>query len=311
MPWCPSTGMRTARQYLVLTVMFLAVPLAALTLVPTVPSGYRAFSDQNDPTNPLLYVVLVLVTTAVLLVLIKRSRLGLLKAVIFGAMGLGLFSVVSLFLMLASTEELVSMVLGAIISGSLLYLLVKYPRWYVVNGAGLVIGVGAALILGLSLGILPSLILLTALAVYDALSVYVTKHMLTLAEGVSDLGLPIVLVVPGNKGAERKKLDLKDRSKDQDREVMLMGLGDTIIPSVLVISAAANLPALSSTGWPQPAMLVAVMTLLAILIGFLSLMFLIAKGRPQAGLPFLNGSAIIGFAMSYFLVYQDLGFGFG
>jgi presenilin-like A22 family membrane protease len=197
------------------------------------------------------------------------------------------------------------------ISATTLFLLVRYPRWYVVNGAGLVMGIGAALILGLSLGILPSLILLTALAVYDALSVYVTKHMLTLAEGVSDLGLPIVLVVPGKKGAETEKLDLKDRSKDADRNVMLMGLGDAIIPSVLVISAAANLPPLSSTGWSEPAMMVALIALAAMLLGFLALMLLISKGRPQAGLPFLNGSAIIGFALAYLLVYQDLGFGFG
>lgn len=303
--------MRTARQYLVLTIMFLAVPLTGLALVPTVPSGYRAFSDQNDPTNPLIYIAMVLVTTVIMLVLIKRSRLGLLKAVLFGAMGLGLFSITSLFLILAGADEMVSLIAGVAISATILFLLVRYPRWYVVNGAGLVMGIGAALILGLSLGILPSLILLTALAVYDALSVYVTKHMLTLAEGVSDLGLPIILVVPGRKGAETGKLDLKDRSKDLDRDVMLMGLGDIIIPSLLVISTAANLPPISSTGWPQPAMMVALMTLTSTLIGFLALMLLISKGRPQAGLPYLNGSAIIGFALSYLLVYQDLGFGFG
>jgi presenilin-like A22 family membrane protease len=57
-------------------------------------------------------------------------------------------------------------------------------------------------------------------------------------------------------------------------------------------------------------MTVAVLTLGAVLVGFLSLMFLISKGRPQAGLPFLNGSAIIGFTIAYLLVYQDLGFGF-
>jgi len=302
--------MRTARQYLVMTVMFLAVPITALALVPTVPSGYRAFQDQNDPTNPLLYVVLILVTTAVMLLLIKRSKLGSLKTILFAAMGLGLFSISSLFMMLAGVDENIAMFCGVLLSAFMLYLLIKHPLWYVVNGAGLLIGVGAALILGLSLGILPALLLLTMLAVYDALSVYVTKHMLTLAEGVGDLGLPIVLVVPGRKGAEKVKLDLKDRSKDADREIMLMGLGDAIIPSILVISAAANLPPLSISGWPQPAMLVAVMTLISLTLGFLGLMLLISKGRPQAGLPFLNGSAILGFALSYLLVYRDLGFGF-
>jgi presenilin-like A22 family membrane protease len=290
--------------------MFLAVPVLALLMVPSVPSGYRAFSDQNDPTNPVMYIILVLAMTGVLLILIKRSKIGMLKALLFTAMGLGLFSIVSLFAMLAGGGEVLSLALGATLAASLIILLLKYPRWYVVNGAGMVLGVGAALVLGLSLGILPSLILLALLSVYDALSVYVTKHMLTLAEGVGNLGLPIVLIVPGREGEERKKLDLHDRSKDQEREMMLMGLGDTIIPSVLVVSAAANLSPVSSTGWSSPAMTVAVLTLAAAMMGFLSLMFLISKGRPQAGLPFLNGSAIIGYTVSYLIVYQDLGFGF-
>lgn len=302
--------MRTARQYLVMTGMFLAVPVLALLMVPGVPSGYRAFSDQNDPTNPILYIVLVLAMTGVLLLLIKRSKIGLLKALLFTAMGLGLFSIGSLFVMLAGAPEVPSLAFGALMAALLIALLIRFPRWYVVNGTGLVLGVGAALVLGLSLGILPSLILLTMLAVYDALSVYVTKHMLTLAEGVGDLGLPIVLIVPGKDGERGKKLDLHDRGKDADRELMLMGLGDVIIPSVLVVSAAANLSPMSVTGWPSPAMTVAVLTLAAVLLGFLSLMLLISKGRPQAGLPFLNGFAIMGYAAAYLLVYQDLGFGF-
>lgn len=301
--------MRTVRQYAVLAVMFLAVPVSALLLVPTVPSGYRAFSDQNDPTNPFIYIALVLLMTGLMIFLIKRSRLGTLRALLMGAMALGLFSIGSLFMMIGGAGELTSLAFGAALAAVLLYLMVRHPRWYVVNGAGLILGAGAALILGLSLGPLPALILLAALAVYDAISVYVTKHMLTLAEGVGDLGLPIVLVVPGSKGAERRKLDLRDRSKDAERDVMLMGLGDAIIPSILVVSAAAHLPPVTATGWPQPAMIVALATLTGAFLGFVSLMFLISKGRPQAGLPFLNGLALFAYAASYLLVYRDLGFG--
>ena len=302
--------MRTRRQYLTMTAMFLAVPVLALLMVPGVPSGYRAFSDQNDPTNPFLYIVLVLAMTGVMLLLIRSSKVGLLNAILFTAMGLGLFSIGSLFVMMAGLAEIPSLAFGIALAATLVLLLLKFPRWYVVNGAGLILGVGAALVLGLSLGILPSLILLTILAVYDAVSVYVTKHMLTLAEGVGSLGLPIVLIIPGKDGEPVPKLDLHDRSKDAEREMMLMGLGDAIIPSVLVVSAAANLSPVSATGWMYPAMAVAVLTLAAVLLGFLSLMFLISKGRPQAGLPFLNGAAIIGFTVAYLLVYQDLGFGF-
>ena len=293
-----------------MTGMFLAVPLLALLMVPGIPSGYRGLSNQNDPAGPVMYIVLILVMTGVFLVLIKRSKMGLLKTLLFAAMGLGLFSIGSLFAMMAGQSEVPSLATGALLATSFIVILLKHPRWYVINGAGLVLGVGAAFVLGISLGVLSSLILLTLLAVYDAISVYVTKHMLTLAEGVGDLGLPIVLVVPGRAGEEVKKLDLHDRSKDAEREMMLMGLGDAIIPSVLVVSAAANLSPVSAIGWSSPALTVAVLTLASVLLGFLSLMFLISKGRPQAGLPFLNGSAIIGYATAYLPVYQDLGFGF-
>jgi len=302
--------MRTARQYVLLIGMFLVVPLAALLVVPSVPSGYRAFQDQNDPTSPIVFIILVVGMTGAMLVLIKRARRGLLKALLMGALGVGLFSIGSLFLLLAGQGEAFSLGFGIALAAGVLTLMYKYPRWYVVNAAGLIIGAGAALVLGITLGILPSLILLTVMAMYDAISVYVTKHMLTLAEGVGDLGLPIVLVVPGRHGTGLAKLDLKDRSKDAEREMMLMGLGDVIIPSVLVVSAAANLSPVSGAGWPWPAMSVALLTLVAVTIGLAALMLLISKGRPQAGLPFLNGSAIIGYALSYLLVYQDLGFGF-
>jgi len=302
--------MRTTRQFLVIAAMFLAVPLLALTLVPTVPAGYRAYSVQNDPASPFLYIILVLVMTGLLLILIKRSKTGLVKALLFMAFGLGMFSICSLMAMLGGLDEVASLGIGIAASSVILSLLLWRPRWYVVNMSGMFLGVGVALVLGISLGILPSLILLTVLAIYDALSVYVTKHMLTLAEGVAGLGLPIVLIVPGPQGAGNIELNLHDRSKDSDREVMLMGLGDVIIPSVLIVSAAANLPPVNSAGWGSPALMVALLTLTAVMVGFLSLMLLISKGRPQAGLPFLNGSAIIGYAIAYLIVYQDLGFGF-
>ena len=36
----------------------------------------------------------------------------------------------------------------------------------------------------------------------------------------------------------------------------------------------------------------------------------VATGRPQAGLPLLNGGAILGFLLTYLVVFQDLKFGF-
>ena len=56
-------------------------------------------------------------------------------------------------------------------------------------------------------------------------------------------------------------------------------------------------------------LLVALGTLLGSLVGFAILMTFVLRGRPQAGLPLLNGGAIVGYLLSYLLVYESLSFG--
>ena len=47
-------------------------------------------------------------------------------------------------------------------------------------------------------------------------------------------------------------------------------------------------------------------TLIGSLVGFSILMRYVLKGNPQAGLPLLNGGALIGFFLSTLLVYRTL-----
>ena len=68
---------------------------------------------------------------------------------------------------------------------------------------------------------------------------------------------------------------------------MFMGLGDVIFPGMLVVSAVQWLP--------SDGLFVGLMTMLGGLLGYLILMTYVAKGRPQAGLPLLNGGAILGY----------------
>ena len=68
---------------------------------------------------------------------------------------------------------------------------------------------------------------------------------------------------------------------------MFMGLGDVIFPGMLVVSAVQWLP--------NDGLFVGLMTMLGGLLGYLILMTYVAKGRPQAGLPLLNGGAILGY----------------
>ncbi|MFQ6060432.1 MAG: presenilin family intramembrane aspartyl protease [Thermoplasmata archaeon] len=89
-----------------------------------------------------------------------------------------------------------------------------------------------------------------------------------------------------------------------------MGLGDVVIPGVLVVSAFRWL---SDRGglFPLAYLFVAVFTLLGCLIGFLILMRFVLKGNPQAGLPLLNAGAMLGYIFSYLVFFPgDLTFGF-
>ncbi len=148
---------------------------------------------------------------------------------------------------------------------------------------------------------MPTLILLILLAVYDAISVYQTKHMLALAEGVMDMKVPILFVIPNhlNFSFREYKYD-----KDAKREAFFMGLGDAVMPTILVVSANVfitqadylnmlifELPGIGIIN--SPALGAAVGTI----VGFAALMVVVAKGKPQAGLPFLNTGAILGYVL--------------
>jgi len=186
-------------------------------------------------------------------------------------------------------------------------------------------GAGAAALFGISFGLLPALLLLAVLAVYDAISVYGTEHMLDLAEGVMDLKIPVVLVVPmtlsysyladgstddvleddretdtsAADGGTEQDIDASaaDDAGALDRDALFIGLGDAVIPSILVASAAYFLEA-GAISVPLIALnLPALGALVGTIAGLLVLMYMVLKGRPHAGLPLLNGGAIGGYLL--------------
>jgi len=264
---------------------------------------------------------------------------------------------------------------GAVGIGIALY---GYPEWYVLDTAGVVMGVGAAGLFGVNFGILPAVVLLSVLAVYDAISVYGTEHMLTLASGVMEMRVPVVLVVPlslsysfldadppdavesdvdgtdepvsgaddggpvsgdtdgsgvGPNGEQRdltaaelnalgpdgvteldpgrvaaldsSVLEAVDETTQEaieeaapSRDAMFIGLGDAIIPTVLVASVSFYIetgPVVSAFGIPVP--LPALTAMVGTLAGLVALLWLVTRGRAHAGLPLLNGGAIAGYLL--------------
>src|SRR2546430_1412452 len=181
-------------------------------------SGYQAFPNPSDVTNTVVYVILILVFTAVILGLVRYRRQNLAKYVIMASIFITLAFVLLLPLyyglyyatgenpdpnfqnILANVATLVSFGIAAL----LVYVLVKFPEWYVVDTIG-----------------------------------FVT------AAGRSFFGL-------------------------------------------------------------EPNAFVAAGTVLGSLVGFFFLMRFVLKGNPQAGLPLLNGGALLGFLLTNLLAYGYL-----
>ncbi|MWG33526.1 presenilin family intramembrane aspartyl protease PSH [Halomarina oriensis] len=308
--------------------LFLVVQLGALALAnPFVDAGYQTVEDPSDPTNSVVYVVAILVATGVMLAAFKYDADVLIR-------GLIVFSSASLSYYALSILPAGVGVLGlngVALVGALLVAvgLVVYPEWYVIDAAGILMGMGGAALFGISFGLLPAILLLTVLAVYDAISVYGTEHMLSLASGVMDLKVPVVLVIPmtwsysyldgetaTDGGAEQGDeaatgddgthddptgestpsgdVTAAERPDASERDAFYIGLGDAVMPTVLVVSAAVFLdtPALvDGTVLTLPALTALVGTLLGLTV----LVQFVMRGRAHAGLPLLNGGAIGGY----------------
>jgi len=306
----------SVKSILAMAVIFVLAQLGALLMAATVLGPQeQVFDNPDDPLIPVYYIIAIIAFTFAILFIIKKKRESVVRVVFLGAV---IYTIFFVFLIIVATLipadpllGLVPLMLSVAATAVLGYFLIKRPEWYVVDAAGIIMAVGVIGILGISLSILPVLILLVLLAVYDAVSVYGTRHMVALADGVTEMKLPILLVVPKKRGySYLEQKPLKEQiDKGEEREAMFMGLGDVIIPGVLVISAFSYLDEETlALGLPGP-LLVALGAIVGGLVGFALLMRFVMRGKPQAGLPLLNGGTIIGYVVSYLLVYGDLTFG--
>ncbi|ELZ71997.1 hypothetical protein C457_05826 [Haloferax prahovense DSM 18310] len=315
---------RAYRGVALAALIFLVVQVGALALVPTFfEQGYQTVEDPTDPTNSLLYIGAIIAMTAFMLAAFKYDLDQLIRLIIVFTSGLLAWYVFAALV----PNALVAIALSAGVSLALLV----YPEWYVIDAAGALMGAGAAALFGISFGLLPAIVLLSVLAIYDAISVYKTKHMLDLAEGVMDLRIPVVLVIPttlsyslldddfardanevgdgenatdGGEPAAVADAETADTTADTDaedsgsgeRDAFFIGLGDAVMPTVMVASGAFFSEAPSLGVGALPALnLPALLAMVGTFAGFAGLMWAVMKGRAHAGLPLLNGGAIGGY----------------
>ncbi|QLK26047.1 hypothetical protein HYG81_18530 [Natrinema zhouii] len=348
--------------------LFLGVQLGALALLePFQESGRQAIEDPQNPTNSVLYFGVMLVATGLMLAAFKYDLEWLIRLLLVGVSVMISWYVFAELVPSLATPFVSDGAADALAIGASLAVgaaLLLYPEWYVIDAAGVVMGAGAAALFGISFGLLPALLLLAVLAVYDAISVYGTEHMLDLAEGVMDLKIPVVLVIPmtlsysylaagstddvleddletdestdadgtatesvdaestataasaadggeqddiavdsstadaGDRDTEADtKADTEDDTNVLERDALFIGLGDAVIPSILVASAAYFLEA-GTLSVPGIALnLPALGAMVGTISGLLVLMYMVLEGRPHAGLPLLNGGAIGGYLL--------------
>jgi len=291
---------------IVMGLFFIIVYSLAISLVqPFVTSEViePAFENKDDPVNIIYIFSIMLVFTLFILLIAKFWKKQLIQFIILGAIGYTAFYAFFLpcfTLLLPMLSFLTNLIIALVCAIILVALLFRFPEWYVIDFCGVIVGTSAIIIFGISLNVFLIVLLLIGLAVYDAISVYKTKHMIDLADTVMDLKLPVLLVVPKVahysliKETKRLKEKLED---DEEREAFFMGLGDIVMPGILVIAVYISGP---------QGLSVALGTIIGTIIGFIVLMRFVLSGRPQAGLPLLCGGAIIGYLLTSFLLYGSL-----
>ncbi len=279
--------------FIAIGAMMIAVQIIALVIAPTMKgAGYTAFEDPNAFENTIYFIAILLVFTAAMLLLIKYKGMKIITWIIAASIFLVLVYIFAAIFALFSDAKTLTDLAAIVISLLSIVLLYKYPEWYVIDVLGVIICAGAAAIFGISFEIMPIIILLILLAFYDAISVYKTKHMLTLAENIINTKAPILVVVPKTRNYSYIKESLELKKDKKERGAFMMGMGDLIMPSILVVSVYVYLDA--------PAFILGVSlpvltAIIGTLCGLAVLLHYVAKGNAQAGLPTLNGGAIIGF----------------
>jgi len=317
--------MRSVR-WLGLLALYVGAQVVGLALaLPFRSEGFTSTSNPQSPAAPLLIIVVIVVAPLFILLIARRqSGLGALRQLILigiaGALYITLFATFSiippgLVLLPPYAAEITyspALTLAGMVSAALYLELLVEPQWYIVDLVGFLAAGSLVAILGISFSILPAFILLIALMVYDAISVYRTKHMVSLAEVVTDMKLPILMVMPDSAGYDYPSAPTLAEQRAQpveERGALFMGLGDVVIPGALIVSAYVWLPTSPIVLGVGANVWASVGALVGSLIGYAVLMRLVLRGNPQAGLPFLNGGAILGYALAYVLLFHSVTLG--
>lgn len=281
--------------------LFLAVQVLALAITPRLSTQGVSYGEGGDALVPLV-LGLVLGTLLALAVTRWGLSVAILRGLTFLSVGVSVWFAAAAFL-----GPLLGVVPAA--AGALV---VWRVRWWAPRNAVIAVGVaGAAGVFGASLAPRFAVAALVVVAAYDAYSVYYSGHMVELADASARLSLPNAFVVPTSDHADGD-VSVSDERADATGEagdvagttetestpvVAMLGAGDALFPALLAASANAHTATIQVVGGGPPLGVApsAWGTVAGAVVGFAALQVLVhRRGGVHAGLPAINGGAILG-----------------
>ncbi len=191
----------------------------------------------DDPAGSLYILAVVLVSTVVLLLVLRfyRGRLLFLFLEIY-IVFIGSFMVWQFVLFdILKTIPFVTQeqyMAGVIIVSALTVAVRFIRRTFAVKNITLAIAIaGAGGTLGSFMGFLPSLLLVVALGTYDIIAVFKTGHMIKLADQSRLREIPVMFETP-SKGIKTGAR----RGVKKGKDVLGLGTGDIAIPLIFFVS---------------------------------------------------------------------------
>lgn len=272
-------------------VLFVVSSLFAILLALML-AGQNSSYSNTSPTagigTVIIYIVFAIGASFAILFLARRRRLRFMRIIFLFLILYIVFYVVSIVgVYLVNTYfQYYLLIFG--VTAVYGYFLIFRNSWIITNLSGFFLSAGVSAVWGTLIGVWAAVLFLIAFAVYDYISVYKTKHMVSLAEVAVNESLPMLFVVPTQRGV--KMSDVKIGQEDGERKAIMLGFGDVALPSILVVSSAMF--GRAHLFW------FAVLPVLGGIIGMLFLFSDFVK-KPAPGLPMINSGVILGFLAAY------------
>jgi len=226
------------RQLLQILSMFMIVQFFGLLLATQAFSGmaYEQIKSAqviSSSSNALIYIVYIIVLTAVLLLVFKIYKGNKLYLLLEAGVVLVSSFFVFLIIIAALTNSVAYNLFGpgnpyvlatALVLAALL-VVAKLKRPRLRNVTAIIASIGVGVILGISFSFIAAFVFMAILAIYDFIAVFITKHMVALGNAAIDKNLSFLVMVDEFKAVPESSLGKNDRHNYEKEKAELISKG--------------------------------------------------------------------------------------